>query len=123
GGRAGGTVTTSLSSLDPRIKVAAPACYMNSFRVLFTRSIGDPEQSLPNFLSSGLDQTDFVELFAPKPWLIASTLEDFFTPEGARLVYEEARRWYRIYGAEEKLRWGVGPGPNGTPPRISGAIQ
>ena len=33
----GGTVTTYISALDPRIKVAAPACYMNSFRVLFTR--------------------------------------------------------------------------------------
>ncbi len=106
----GGTVTTYISALDPRIKVAAPACYMNSFRVLFAGSVGDSEQSLPNFLSSGLDQTDFVELFAPKPWLIASTLEDFFKPEGARLVYEEARRWYGIYGAEEKIRWVAGPG-------------
>src|SRR5262245_42670012 len=118
----GGTVTTYISALDPRIKVAAPACYMNSYRELFTRSIGDSEQSLPNFLSSGLDQSDFVELFAPKPWLIASTLEDFFTPEGARAVYEEARRWYRIYGAEEKIRWVVGPGPHGTPREVREAI-
>src|SRR5262245_12257839 len=118
----GGTVTAYISALDPRIKVAAPACYMNSYRVLFTGSIGDSEQSLPNFLSSGLDLTDYVELFAPKPWLIASTLEDFFTPEGARLVYEESRRWYRIYGAEEKIRWVVGPGPHGTPREVREAI-
>jgi cephalosporin-C deacetylase-like acetyl esterase len=118
----GGTVTTYISALDPRIKVAAPACYMNSFRVLFAGSIGDSEQSLPDFLSSGLDQTDYVELFAPKPWLIASTLEDFFRPEGARLVYEEARRWYKIYGAEEKIRWVVGPGPHGTPREVREAI-
>jgi len=118
----GGTVTTYISALDSRIKVAAPACYMNSFRVLFTGSVGDSEQSLPNFLSSGLDQTDYVELFAPKPWLIASTLEDFFTPEGARLVYEEARRWYQIYGAEDKVRWVVGPGPHGTPREVREAI-
>jgi cephalosporin-C deacetylase-like acetyl esterase len=118
----GGTITTYISALDARIKVAAPSCYMNSFRVLFMRSIGDSEQSLPNFLSSGLDQTDYVELFAPKPWLIASTLEDFFTPEGAREVYEEARRWYHIYGAEEKIRWVVGPGPHGTPREVREAI-
>ena len=118
----GGTVTTYISALDPRIKVAAPACYMDSYRVLFAGPVGDSEQSLPNFLSSGLDLTDYVELFAPKPWLIASTLEDFFTPEGARLVYEEARRWYRIYGAEEKIRWVVGPGPHGTPREVREAI-
>jgi hypothetical protein len=96
----GGTDTTYLSALDSRIKVAIPACYMNSFRVLFSGSVGDSEQSLPDFLFSGLDQTDFVEMFAPKPWLIASTLQDFFTPEGARQVFEEARHWYHIFGAE-----------------------
>ncbi len=111
----GGTLSTYISALDPRIKVAAPACYMNSFRVLFAGPVGDSEQSLPDFLASGLDQTDYVELFAPKPWLISSTLGDFFTPEGARLVYEEARRWYRLYGEEEKVRWIVGPGGHGTP--------
>jgi len=118
----GGTVTTYLSALDSRIKVAVPACYMNSFRILFSGSVGDSEQSLPGFLSAGLDQTDYMELFAPKPWLITSTLEDFFTPEGARQVFEEGRRWYRVYGAEEKAQWVVGPGEHGTPPVVREAI-
>jgi len=74
----GGTLSTYVSALDPRVKAAAPACWMNSYRVLFTGPVGDSEQSIPNFLSSGLDETDYVELFAPKPWLIVSTLEDFF---------------------------------------------
>lgn len=118
----GGTLATFISALDPRIKVAAPTCYMNSFRVLFSTRVGDSEQNLPGLLEAGLDQTDFVELFAPKPWLIGSTEEDFFTPAGARLVYEEARRWYRIYGAEERIRWVVGPGPHGTPLAVREAI-
>jgi len=118
----GGTVTTYIAALDPRIKVAAPACYMNSFRVLFSGSVGDSEQSLPNFLAAGLDQADYVELFAPKPWLIASTLGDFFTPEGARQVFEEAQRWYHLYQAEEKVQWVVGPGEHGTPPVVREAI-
>jgi dienelactone hydrolase len=118
----GGTVTTYLSALDSRIKVAVPSCYMNSFRVLFSGSVGDSEQSLPGFLSAGLDQTDFVELFAPKPWLIASTLGDFFTPEGARQIFEESRRWYRIYGAEERVQWIMGPGEHGTPPVVREAL-
>lgn len=111
----GGTVATFISALDPRIKVAAPTCYLNSFRVLFRGPVGDSEQSIPGFLSSGLDQTDLVELFAPKPWLIGSTLEDFFVPEGARQVYEEARHWYRLFGAEDRIQWAIGPGPHGTP--------
>jgi hypothetical protein len=111
----GGTVTTYISALDPRIKAAAPACYMNSFRTLFSGPVGDSEQSIPNFLASGLDQTDFVELFAPKPWLIVSTIGDFFTIEGAREVYEEARRWYALYGDVNRVDWAVGPGSHGTP--------
>jgi hypothetical protein len=70
----------------------------------------------PNFLASGLDTADYVEVTAPTPWLIQATQEDFFTPAGARMVYDEARRWYQIYGAEDKIGFFVGPGPHGTPP-------
>ena len=118
----GGTQTTYIAALDPRVKVAAPACYMNSFRTLFTGSIGDSEQSLPGFLAAGLDQTDYVALFAPKPWLITSTEDDFFTPAGARQVFEEAQRWYRLYDAETHVKWVVGPGGHGTPPMVREAI-
>lgn len=111
----GGTLSTYVSALDPRVKAAAPACWMNSYRVLFTGPVGDSEQSIPNFLSSGLDETDYVELFAPKPWLIVSTLEDFFPLEGARDIFQEARAWYRLYHAEDRVDWAVGPGPHGTP--------
>ena len=118
----GGTLTTFISALDDRIKVAAPACYMQSFKVLFKGPVGDSEQSLPDFLSGGLDQTDFVELFAPKPWLILNTEKDYFTPPGARIVYEEARRWYGIYGQPGRIKWVVGPGGHGTPLMVREAL-
>jgi hypothetical protein len=118
----GGTLTTYISALDPRIKVAAPACYINSWRQLFAGPTGDSEQSFPFFLSSGLDVADYIELFAPKPWLINSTVGDFFPIEGARHAYQEALDWYRIYNAEDRIRWAVGPGPHGTPLEIREAI-
>jgi hypothetical protein len=111
----GGTVTAYMSALDSRIKVAAPACWMTSYRKLFSGPVGDSEQSLPRFLASGLDEADFVELFAPKPWMIVSTVEDFFPLEGARQIYEEGRRWYGLYGAQDRIAWAVGPGKHGTP--------
>lgn len=114
----GGTVTTYISALDPRVKVSAPACYMNSFRLVFTGPVGDSEQSPLDFISSGLDETDYVELFAPKPWLISNTELDFFTPAGAKIVYEEAKRWYNLFGAEDKIKWVVGPGGHGTPQKV-----
>ena len=118
----GGTQTTYIAALDPRVKAAAVACYMNSFRTLFSGSIGDSEQSVPGFLASGLDQTDYVELFAPKPWLIASTEGDFFTPPGARQVLEEAQRFYELYDAADRVKWVVGPGGHGTPKVVREAI-
>jgi dienelactone hydrolase len=118
----GGTQTTYIAALDPRVKVAAVACYMNSFRTLFSGSVGDSEQSVPGFLAAGLDQTDYVELFAPKPWLITSTEEDFFTPAGAKQVFDEAQGWYKLFDASDRVKWVVGPGGHGTPLVVREAI-
>jgi dienelactone hydrolase len=111
----GGALTTFIGALDSRVKAVAPACYINSYRLLFAGPDPDSEMSFPSFLSSGLDMADFVELSAPTPWLILATDGDYFTPAGARLVYDEARRWFDLYGAEDKLRFFVGRGPHGTP--------
>jgi hypothetical protein len=112
----GGTLTTYISVLDDRVKVAAPACYITSWQELLD-SIGpqDAEQSFPRFLAEGLNFGDYLEAFAPKPWLTLSTKEDFFPLEGARQTYEEAKRIYALYGAEDRLGWFVGPGGHGTP--------
>jgi cephalosporin-C deacetylase-like acetyl esterase len=111
----GGALTTLIGALDPRLKAVAPACFINSYHMLFTGPDPDSEMSPPNFLSSGLDMADYIELSAPTPWLILATQDDYFTPAGAKLVYDEARRWFGLYGAEDKLRFFVGSGPHGTP--------
>ena len=111
----GGALATYVGAFDPRVKAVAPACYINSYRLLFRGSTPDSEMSLPAFLAKGLDMADLVELPAPMPWLLLATTGDYFTPEGASLVYNEARRWYSLYGAEDKIRFFVGPGPHGTP--------
>jgi cephalosporin-C deacetylase-like acetyl esterase len=112
----GGTLTTYISALDDRVKAAAPACYITSWRELLLK-LGpqDGEQSFAGFLREQLDMADYVELFAPKPWLILNTIEDFFPLEGARQTYEEARRWYALYGAQDRIAWHVGPGGHGWP--------
>ena len=118
----GGTVTAYLSALDDRVEVAAPACYITSFVQLFSGDIGDSEQSIPGFLSSGLDQADWVELFAPKPYLICSTEKDFFPIEGSRQAYREARRWYGLFGDPERISMFIGEGGHGTPRQTREAI-
>lgn len=118
----GGALTTFIGALDPRIKAVAPACFINSYRLLFAGPDPDSEMSPPHLLASSLDMADYVELSAPTPWLILETEGDYFTPAGAKLVYEEARRWFGLYGAQDKLRFFVGPGPHGTPLETREAI-
>jgi cephalosporin-C deacetylase-like acetyl esterase len=111
----GGALTTFIGALDQRLKVVIPACFPNSFRLLFTGSDPHSEMTLPGHIAIGLDTADFVELSAPTPWLIQATEQDYFTPPGAKMMYDEARRFYRLYGAEDKIAFFVGPGPHGTP--------
>jgi cephalosporin-C deacetylase-like acetyl esterase len=111
----GGCITTYVGALDPRVKAAAPACFINSLRVLFSGPYPDSEMSLPRFLASGLDHADFLEVTEGTPWLILATEGDFFTPAGVHPVYEEARRWAKLHGAEEKVDLFMAPGPHGTP--------
>lgn len=119
----GGALTTYISALDERVKVAAPACYITSWQELLAGpGPQDGEQVFPRFLSEGLDIADYVELFAPKPWLIASTMQDFFPLEGARQTYEEAKRIYHLYGAADRIDWFVGPGAHGVPAQSREAL-
>lgn len=118
----GGTQTTYVAALDDRVKVAAPACYMNSFEMLLNGPTGDSEQSFPGFLAEGLDQSDWLMQFAPKPWLLTSTEQDFFTPAGAKIVHDQARKFYSIFDRESMVKWVVGPGGHGTPLVVREAI-
>ena len=111
----GGALTTFVGALDPRLKVVIPACHPNSYRLLFAGPDPDSEMGFPRFLANRLDTADLVELSAPTPWLVEATEGDYFTPAGARMVYEEALNWYAIYGAQETIGCLVGPGPHGMP--------
>ncbi len=111
----GGAIAAYAATFDTRIKAAAAGCFINSFRTLFTGPTADSEMTLPSLLSNGLDWADFFEQRPALPWLLMATTEDYFTPAGARPVYDEARSFYGLYGATEKIRFAVGPGPHGTP--------
>ncbi len=111
----GGAIATYAAAFDHRFKAAASGCFISTFRTLFTGSTPDSEMALPEFLANGLDLADLFEQAAPLPWLLMATTEDYFPPASAKPVYDEVRRWYAILGAEDKVRYHVGPGPHGTP--------
>jgi len=113
-----------LAALDSRVAVAGTACYITSWQELLPSPAGvqEAEQSIPHFIQSGLDFADWVEAAAPRPYAIISTVADMFPFEGARQSYTEAKRIYRLYGAEDRLQWITGPGGHGNLGPISPAI-
>jgi cephalosporin-C deacetylase-like acetyl esterase len=101
----GGTAAAYLAAMEPRIRVAAVASYLTSFKELLPgNGPQDAEQTLPGFIAERLDFADWVELAAPRPYAIIAFQEDFFPIAGARWTFEEARRIYSLYGMEGNLR-------------------
>ena len=104
GNSGGGTHTAYIAALDDRIQVAAPSCYITSWRLML-QTIGpqDAEQTFPFWLQDGLDYPDYLYAFAPKPYLLLSAIRDFFPIAGARETFAEAAKVYSAIGAKEKL--------------------
>jgi cephalosporin-C deacetylase-like acetyl esterase len=110
----GGTMTALLGALDPRVHAIGVACYLTSFDALLA-AVGpqDAEQSIPNFIASGLDFPDWVELAAPRPYAIISTAQDMFPFVGALATATEARRFYALFDPSS-----AGTPTNNPPPGI-----
>jgi cephalosporin-C deacetylase-like acetyl esterase len=116
GNSGGGTHTAYLSSLDDRIQVAAPSCYITSWRRML-ESIGpqDAEQVFPFFLKDGLDYPDYLYAFVGKPYLMLTAIRDFFPIGGARATFEEVQRVYGKLGLADhagKFEYDDGHGYN-----------
>jgi dienelactone hydrolase len=110
----GGTLSVYLAALDPRIRVAAPACYVTSWEdQVGTAGPQDAEQQFPDQLRLGIDHADLVALAAPKPYLIVSSEADFFPLAGAQKTFERARAVWRLYGTEDRIDWFHEPGTHG----------
>ena len=104
GNSGGGTQSAYIAALDDRLAAAAPNCWLTSWRRLW-ETIGpqDAEQNMLPFIASGLDHPDYIIAFAPKPFQISASIQDFFSITGTRETYAEARRIYEILGAADKL--------------------
>jgi hypothetical protein len=102
----GGTQTTLIAALDPRIKALAPSCYITSMPMrmgnrIFSDPDSDPEQDLFGMLSNNAGYTGLLLLMYPRPVMIASAVLDFYPIEGARKSFRETQRVYeRLHHAD-----------------------
>jgi len=101
----GGNLTAFISVLDDRILAAAPECWITNYNYLFkSEAPQDAEQNLVRLIYNGLDHPDFIELRAPKPTLIMSTTRDFFSIQGVRETFQEAKKAFAALDAESNLQ-------------------
>ncbi len=101
----GGTQTAMIAACDERIYAAAPENYITSFKRLL-QSIGpqDAEQNPYKAIAKGFDHPDFLHTRAPKPTLLLTTTNDFFSIQGARETFTEAKKSFTAFGKPENIQ-------------------
>ena len=114
GNSGGGTMTTWLAAVEPRWTMAAPSCFVTTFRRNLENELpADTEQCPPGILAAGLDYVDFLACLAPKPIVICAQEKDFFDVRGTQETFAKLKAIYKLFGAEDKVSLHIGPGPHG----------
>ena len=114
GNSGGGTMTTFVNALEARTCVAAPSCYITTWKREVENELpADIEQMPPAALKYGLDMADFIIAQAPRPTLILGQKNDFFDPRGTVEAYEDVKHIYSLLGKEENIRLFIGPDSHG----------
>jgi dienelactone hydrolase len=114
GNSGGGTQAAWLLALEPRFTMAAPSCFITTWRRNFeNEEAADHEQCPPKVLALGLDHSDFLAAFAPKPLMVLGQEKDFFDARGLEEAYARAKALYRLLGAEPNVQLFIGPDYHG----------
>jgi len=114
GNSGGGTLTSYVMALDPRVTMAAPGCFICSYLANLENEVpSDTEQNPPGILKAGLDQADLLIAGAPRPTLLLSQYDDFFDTRYARAAAGDVDRIHRLLGSRGTARFFAGPGGHG----------
>ncbi len=114
GNSGGGTLTTWLTAVEPRITMAAPSCFVTSWlNNLENEMPADAEQNPPGLLAAGLDEADLLVCYAPRPTLVLSQAGDYFDVRGAEAAYRDVKRINYLLGRGDDVEFFVGPRTHG----------
>ncbi|MBO7678416.1 MAG: hypothetical protein J6S75_01965, partial [Thermoguttaceae bacterium] len=105
GNSGGGTQTSYIMSLDDRVAVATPSCYICSLYGHLTHKDNpqDAEQNIFGQAAFGMDHIDYVLMRAPKPTLLCTKTNDFFNVADTWVGYRAAKRIYSQLRRAENL--------------------
>ncbi len=110
GNSGGGTMTTWLCGVEPRWTMAAPSCFVTTFRRNMENELpADTEQCPPKALALGLDHSDFLAALAPAPLIILGKEKDYFDARGVDEAYSRLKHLYKLLGAEGDIAKFIGP--------------
>ncbi len=111
----GGTQSSYIAAMEPRIKAAAPENYITDMTRIF-QTIGpqDAEQIFPRGISNGLDMADLLTVRAPKPALLIATSMDMFPIKGVEESSREVSRIYQAYGHPGSFNMVSDDGPHAS---------
>lgn len=125
GNSGGGNLTSFLMAYDPRIRAAAPGCFMTTLdRKHESPGPGDSEQNLHAQIREGFDLPDTILARAPLPTLILSATGDYVPIEGAWDAFRQAKRAYTLLGYPERIDLVEAPGGHGFSQRLrEGAVR
>ena len=114
GNSGGGTMTTWLCGVEQRWAMAAPSCFVTSFRRNLENELpADTEQCPPKALALGLDHADFLAVQAPKPVMILAKQRDFFDIRGSYEALGRLKHLYQLLGHEQNIALFAGPTAHG----------
>lgn len=104
----GGFQAIHIAALEPRIKVAAPSCYITALPMrvhnrIFQDPDSDPEQDLYGMISNGVDNAGLLLLMYPRPVFVAAATLDFFPVEGARKSFREVSQLYGRFNHADRI--------------------
>ncbi|MFZ4777069.1 MAG: hypothetical protein ACOYM3_16995 [Terrimicrobiaceae bacterium] len=104
GNSGGGTQTSMLMMVDPRLAAAAPGTFIMNRRIYqWAGGAQDAEQIWTGFTAAGLDHEDILLAMSPKPVCVLAATEDFFPIEGTRVTVERCRRIWDLCGSNSHL--------------------
>lgn len=113
GNSGGGTMTALMESVEPRIRAAAPSCYLTSLReVCDHMGPQDAEQNIFGQLSFGLNHAGYVAI-PDIPVGISCCFGDMFDYYGTRSTFSVSDKLNKQLGTPGKVALLDVPGPHG----------
>ena len=108
GSSGGGTLSTYIAMLDPRVRAASIVTFITSLPKKIENRHNDaetdPEQDVQGLLAAGIDHPEYIGMIAPRPVMIGAAMRDFFPIEGTRQTFKEVQALYQRLGIPERTK-------------------